>query len=543
MSRIRRSRALIALLVAVILSTAVGIPAVADLNLILGASAQVSYTQGDGVNVRDAIGFGGSVIATLPENHEVVVHDGPIAANDGSYWYYISSTSEGVEGWIIADFLALPGASGGTDTSGGQYGEIAFTGGEGVNVRASASSDSGVLTTLFEGTAVTIVAGPEWDANGWAWTLINYDGVEGWVLDDYVAWGGDSSSGSTAERVLDATWTAYVANTEGFGLRLRANSSYDAETIVVMDEGAAVTVVATQIYGADGTEWWNVTYEGLTGYAAAYYLSEQQAGDSSAGSQPAEPADTATEEPAAEEPAADESLDVWAGANAMVVGTNGAGLNLRYEMGYGSGVVTTLAEGSIVYVIEGPMWDGDSNPWFQVDASGTVGWAHGSYLQYTEDAETPAATEPAEVAVASPEPTEEPTEEPADSGSGSVGASIVAEALNYVGLPYVWGGTGPSGFDCSGFVHYVLTQVFGYNFTRDLAAQSVSGRHVDAASLAPGDLVFFQNTYKWGLSHVGIYIGDGQFVHAGSERTGVTISNMWDSYWGSRYYTARRVLS
>jgi cell wall-associated NlpC family hydrolase len=74
-----------------------------------------------------------------------------------------------------------------------------------------------------------------------------------------------------------------------------------------------------------------------------------------------------------------------------------------------------------------------------------------------------------------------------------------------------------------------------------MAEQVVSGSYVSEDSLAPGDIVFFENTYKWGLSHVGIYIGGGQFVHAGSERTGVTISDIGDSYWGPRYYTARRI--
>ncbi|MCL6636055.1 MAG: C40 family peptidase, partial [Peptococcaceae bacterium] len=65
--------------------------------------------------------------------------------------------------------------------------------------------------------------------------------------------------------------------------------------------------------------------------------------------------------------------------------------------------------------------------------------------------------------------------------------------------------------------------------------------YVDPKNLQPGDLVFFQNTYQWGLSHAGIYIGNGKFIHAENESTGVTISDMWDGYWGPRFYTARRV--
>lgn len=483
----------------------------ADLNLILGASAQVAYTNGDGVNVRDVPGFNGNVVTALGEGVEVIVHDGPVAANDGSYWYYVSSG--GVEGWVIADFLALPGASSSSESI---WGEIAWTGGDGVNVRAQATLDSAVITTLHEGAGVAILAGPEWDASGNAWTLVAYEGVQGWVLDDYVAWYG-LAGGEDTDRVLGGGWTAYVAYTDGAGLRLRGAASYDAETLIVMPEGAAVTVFGTEIYGEDGAEWWNVEYEGILGYSMGYYFSTESASGGAA------------TEPVADDP----GLNAWAGANAVITGTGGEGVNMRYEWGYNSGVAASLAEGMIVWVIEGPIWAEDGSPWFQVDADGLVGWVHADYLAHT----TEAPEVDADVAVAEPEPIA-----PAFSGD-PVGDAIVVEALSYVGLPYVWGGTTPAGFDCSGFLHYVLSQVFGYTFTRSLEVQAVSGEHVDPANLAPGDLVFFQNTYTWGLSHAGIYIGDGQFVHAGSERTGVTISSMWDDYWGSRYYTARRVRS
>ena len=123
-----------------------------------------------------------------------------------------------------------------------------------------------------------------------------------------------------------------------------------------------------------------------------------------------------------------------------------------------------------------------------------------------------------------------------------IGQQIAATAMKYLGAPYVWGGTTPSGFDCSGFVYFVVNQVLGNNsFSRSMSDQVLAGIPVSPNDLQPGDLVFQQNTYQWGLSHAGIYIGNGQFINAGDESTGVTISDLWDNYWGPRFLTARRI--
>ncbi len=120
-------------------------------------------------------------------------------------------------------------------------------------------------------------------------------------------------------------------------------------------------------------------------------------------------------------------------------------------------------------------------------------------------------------------------------------SAIVNYARQFVGTPYVYGGVTPAGFDCSGFTSYVVRQVLGRSIGASAAAQIGAGVSVSAKNLEPGDLVFFVNTDGPGITHVGFYIGGGQMVHAGSERTGVTISNIWDSYWGQRYYGARRL--
>ena len=124
----------------------------------------------------------------------------------------------------------------------------------------------------------------------------------------------------------------------------------------------------------------------------------------------------------------------------------------------------------------------------------------------------------------------------------SVGASVADLAGQYVGTPYAWGGTSPRGFDCTGFVLFVYSQ-FGVALGHNEASQLAAGPRIGSDSLEPGDIVVFANTYRAGLSHTGIYLGNGRFVHAANEYTGVTVSNLWDGYWGPRYVGASRPLA
>ena len=122
--------------------------------------------------------------------------------------------------------------------------------------------------------------------------------------------------------------------------------------------------------------------------------------------------------------------------------------------------------------------------------------------------------------------------------SGSAG-NVVNYAYKYLGSPYVWGASGPRAFDCSGFTMYVYSS-FGVSLPHYTGSQFQVGQAVSRSNLAAGDLVFF-NTYG-SISHVGIYIGGGSFIHASSSTTGVIVSNLSEGYYSSNYAGARRVL-
>ncbi len=112
---------------------------------------------------------------------------------------------------------------------------------------------------------------------------------------------------------------------------------------------------------------------------------------------------------------------------------------------------------------------------------------------------------------------------------------VVGIAMQYLGVPYVWGGSSPSGFDCSGFVSYVYSQM-GVSLPHHAASQYSSGSPVSREALEPGDLVFFN-----GLGHVGIYIGGGQFVHAPHTGDVVKVSSLYDSWYAATWFGARRL--
>lgn len=143
-----------------------------------------------------------------------------------------------------------------------------------------------------------------------------------------------------------------------------------------------------------------------------------------------------------------------------------------------------------------------------------------------------------------PEELEELEKAAEEEAASSEAADLVSYALGFVGCNYVFGGNGPTSFDCSGFTKYVYAH-FGYTINRVANDQVNNGVAVSFDQLQPGDLICFSNTYSssdW-ITHVGIYIGDGKMVHAANSTRGVTVDTITSGYYYNHFAAARRILN
>ena len=215
------------------------------------------------------------------------------------------------------------------------------------------------------------------------------------------------------------------------------------------------------------------------------------------------------------------------------------------EPDFGAAVVTRLAHGSIVMINQEPRTPESGVAWYGVNTNVGAGWLPGDDLTREPVAPPPPPTAPP------PPPAPPPTQTPAPARSGedrggaeapaSIAARVVDVAVGLRGSRYRWGGTTPAGFDCSGFLYYVYRQ-FGITLPRTTIEQSNAGIRITAAELRPGDLVYFRNTSRRGISHIAIYIGNGKIIHAVNERVDVTISELWSSYWAAHYGGSVRII-
>ena len=291
-----------------------------------------------------------------------------------------------------------------------------------------------------------------------------------------------SNSTSTSNSETTQT-TKYVNTTAGLNVRTGPSTSY--AKIVTLSYGQSVNVLSTS------NGWSKINYNGSTGYVSSQYLQSTK-------------------------PSSSSSLET--SQTVKYVNTT-SGLNMRTGPATSYAKITTIAYGQSVNVLS------TSNGWSKINYSGSTGYVSSQYLQSTKPSSSSSS----------------------NSGSTSVSSSassVIAYAKTLLGKPYVWGAQGPNSFDCSGFTYYVFKNKAGIVLPRTSSAQSKYGTSVSWSNLKAGDLMFFDTNgaNNGQVSHVGLYIGNGQMIHASSSQRKIVITSVNTSYYKNAFVNARRVL-
>jgi N-acetylmuramoyl-L-alanine amidase len=449
----------------------------------------------DGANVRSGPGLGYSRFGSLPSGTKLYVLE-----NRGDW---LRCKTPGGSGWL-ASSVVTSDASQGHRLSHNRVVDPpkVFVDSEAVNLRTHPNTDADIKARLVEGqTAWVLETRPDWAK------VRVQDGVSGWMMRKYLktpsSGSGSSSSASSGPAGFpnpsgDHKFRTLTAWVDEDSTNVHDGPGADQDVKFQLKQGQKVTVVALQ------DQWCQIrTGGGDTGWVAGWVVSFSP--------------------PSSETDSSELAKLGWVTRPLI---------NLRSGPGENYPRTGTLTLSTQVYIVA------KQGDWYKVAMDNhEIGWV-GTWLIDTvgdrvnrgDTGSTPAPSGPApQLASASGE------------GGSEMGRAIVKTAMQQLGADYVHGAASPGeGFDCSGLVSWVLEQ-HGISAARTCEDLFRQGRPVSRDNLEPGDIVFFEHTYRPGISHVGIYLGAGKFIHAANPGTGVKITDLDESYYASRYVGARRM--
>lgn len=395
------------------------------------------------------------------------------------------------------------------------YADTATVNTETLNLRKEASTSSSIVELLNMNTELEII-----EESG-DWYKVNHGNNTGYVKKEYVKVKEttENNTNPTTEEVSNTV----TEETTGKSIikvksKLRLIPSINANIIENIEANEEITIISKT------NKWAFIDYKDVTGWVPLNNIgqstSAEQIKEGTPSEVPEENKEDNNDTSNAENTETKDTSVIYEKTSTKYVNTTS--VYVREKASTDSKIITTLIKNTDVIVT------GEENDWYKVKYDTMTGYIRKDLLSDSKQEATSRSSLPRETT---------------ETETTSMGQEIVDYAKQYLGYPYVYGGSGSSSFDCSGFTMYVYKK-FGYSLSHSATAQSKCGEYVAKEDLQAGDLVFFLDYETMdGIGHCGIYIGDGNFIHA-SSGTGycVKISTLLSGSYNKRYATARRLI-
>ncbi|MGL5712616.1 MAG: SH3 domain-containing protein [Paraclostridium sp.] len=400
----------------------------------------------------------------------------------GTEGSWIKLKYNGTEGYVHSDYVS--GTSSSDNNTGSTDNTVKSTKvvtGSSVNFRKGPGTGHGIITSLKKGTQVGYIS----ESNGWA--KVSYNGTVGYMSANYL--GNVDTNPTPDPNPGEDNTIKSTKQVTGNSVNFRKGPGTNHGVIKALGKGTQVG------YISESNGWAKISYNGTIGYMSANYLGNVDTNP--------------TPDP---NPGEDNTIK----STKQVTGNS---VNFRKGPGTNHGVIRSLSKGTQVGYIS------ESNGWAKISHNGTIGYMSANYLGEV-------STNPDDNNGGNP-----------SIPNGSKADAVIEYAKKQLGKPYVWGAEGPDSFDCSGYTQYVFRNSVGISIPRVSRDQSKYGQSVSRSNLQKGDLIFFDTDKDGSVNHVGIYMGNNQFIHAssGSSTRKVVISEI-NSFYSSAYVNARRVL-
>ncbi|WP_346885033.1 SH3 domain-containing protein [Clostridium sp. UBA4395] len=450
------------------------------------------------LNVRSAGNTSSRIIGSLSKNAKVQI------ISTSNSWHKIKYNN--TTGFVSAEYINTSSSnstSGNSNTNNNNSNSSDSTvksngivNADALNVRSGASTSNKIIGSLRKNATVQIIS----TSNGWH--KIKYNNAIGFVSAEYItissnnSGNNNSSSGNNNSSNNNTVISTGIVKADALNVRSGANTS--SKIVGTLYKNSKVEILSTS------NGWCKIKFKSGTAFVSSEFISNNNNTETTPGT--VTPPETTPPSHTVE------------GKVAIV---NADALNVRSGASTSYSIVTTVRYGSKLPIIS------YTNGWYNVKVGNTNGYISGDYVTIADENQS-----------SNPIVKETPLIQ-----SNCTGEDIVLKAEEYLGVPYLWGGFTPVGFDCSGLAQYVYKQL-GISLERSTYYQVHQGVIVDRKDLKPGDLIFFttNDDDPNDISHVGIYKGNDLFIQAPKPGDCVRVSNLNSAYYSNRYYIAKRII-